>query len=188
MRTELARAVREKFTAHLEKMLPQFRLQKGQKIGPRCYLYSWNVAPDLTFFVMLQISTKADEEFTLEVAFSSDGRFPDELLAILPFNFAEIGTRGLASRPAWRVRLGNLWRQNERDKDYWWEVTPRLDHHELAQRMKDLVSLGKMNEMPLEEALARVEPAVASAVEKLTEYGMPFLLEVASHRGVSVNH
>ncbi len=186
MRRELALAVRQEFSAQLAKELPQFRPLKGQKIGSRCYPYSWQVSPDLTFFVMLQVSTKALEEFTLEVAFSSDGRYPIEMFSLLPFNFANVGVPALASHPSWRLNLAHLWRQGEKYMDYWWEITPHPSHRELAQRLKDLVSRGSMDEMPLDEALQRVGPAVSDAIRRLIENGLPFLREVASCRGIKL--
>lgn len=186
MRRELSKAVRDEFAGQLGRVFPQFRSLKRQKLGSSCQAYSWSIAPDLALFIMLQVSTKAYEEFTVEVAFSEDGRYPIDSLAMLPFNFAGAGIPGIASHPAWRVNLGHLWRQRERTLDYWWEVTPRPSDRELAQRLKDLASRGTMDEMPIEEALKRVGPAVANAMGKLGEYGFPFLREVATHRGIAL--
>ena len=66
MRRELGKRVRVEFASQIKSRLPQFQLVKGQGLGAGIYLYQWKLAPELSFLLTLQLSTKAWEEFTVQ--------------------------------------------------------------------------------------------------------------------------
>lgn len=168
MRSELGKAVRKRFGERLKEALSQFDAIKGEKqIAPGSSLYQWRLGPNLDFYLLLQVH-HTEDWFTLELAWTRNGRWP--AFAMLP------GTPdGEPKNGDLRFRLGRLWADPR--EDVWWQLAPRppagADFDAYTKRV------------PVAEALARVEPLVEDAVQRLVRYGMPYLAKVSAAHGYS---
>lgn len=72
-----------------------------------------------------------------------------------------------------RIRLPYLFT----DRDEWWEVIPRLTVEQILERQQLQIDTGQIIETPIEVGLERIEPLVTDAVEKIVQYGIPWLIE-----------
>ena len=182
MRAKLAKAVRETFARKLQEALPQFIPVESQRdSGNR--LYKWGVAPDVNFYVYLQLSAKSHEDsFTIELG-CSRREYPFDHGARDP-NHEKDG--------AVRFRLPQLYREEWRPKtgrEPWWWIGPQKSAKESIARTMERVKSGKLPEkdeglMPIEQALPLVEPQVQDAIERLKRYGMPFFQKFAKQHAI----
>jgi len=179
MRRELGKRVRVEFASQIKSRLSQFQPVKEQTVGAGIYLYQWKLVPELSFFLTLQLSTKAWEEFTIEMAFSNRGRFPDHIILFDLPSFPRCGVPAVAACEEGRFRLSHLWRFAEKNMDYWWQVTPHLS-------LSDLADGRWTDDVPLEVATKNVEPMVTDAIDKVIEHGLPFIREFALCRGIEL--
>jgi hypothetical protein len=179
MRRELGKRVRVEFASQIKSRLPQFQLVKGQGLGAGIYLYQWKLAPELSFLLTLQLSIKAWEEFTVEMAFSKSGRFHDHFIFCKLPNFPRCGMPAVAACEEGRFRLSHLWRFAEKNMDFWWEITPHLS-------LSDLADGRWTTDVPLEVAIQNVQPQVTAAIDKIIEHGLPFIREFALCRGIEL--
>ena len=178
MRSELAKAVKKQFEARLKRELPQFRPVTSAETPAGCRLFEWQVASELSTFLLLVISR--DDRFTVEGAWSSDGQFPNRLLPGYPINFpAENVRRDEPKDGRFRFRLSRLWQPRG---DPWWELVPQPSMAELQARL-DRLAQGIIDDPPVEEALQKVEPLVDDAVRKVALHAVPYFLEIARSLG-----
>jgi hypothetical protein len=167
MRSELGQAVRRQFRNRLREEIRHFdEVRAERQIGPGSRLYHWHVGPALDFYVLLQMHQQEDW-FTLELAWTHHGRWP--AYALLP------GSPDAEPREGdLRFRLGDLWTRD----DVWWQLAPRptgdASFEEYTKRV------------PIAEALAKVQPLVEDAVQRLVHYGLPYMARVAERHGTSL--
>ena len=167
MRSKLGKAVRARFAARLRGVLPQFREIKTAEIPPGSRLYCWERAPDLSFYLLLLVFPQWDE-FTIEVAWSRKGQFPDRTMFCDPDEEPQDGTLGF--------RLGRLWEVN---KGVWWQLT---EYPSPAQLERSLLT-GQDVMPPVEEIMPNVIPMVDDAINRIVEYAVPYFTKVAKKYG-----
>lgn len=170
MRPAIRKSLVSHFTAELERTLPQFHRTQAQKHEPPIWACQ-SVSTLVTFFILLQPHTRADR-FSLELAWSENGEFPWEQIGRV--NLGE--PSGRERYPCW-----------ETNKEETWDLAPEATAAIKAQL--DALSRGQYVphadiDPPVEQVLPNIEPAVADAVKKLAERGLPFFRKVADHRGI----
>jgi len=168
MRSAVARAVRNRFASRLRDEIPQFKEWGDENVSSGDRLCRWQVAPGLTFYIMLQFH-RLEDWFTVELAWSRSGQWP--AVAPLPSAVDEEPVSG-----ALRFRLGRLWAPPE--KDVWWELAP-----------KPLVEAGLdsfLNRVPEKDLLPKVEPAVENAIQHVVRDALPYFRKVATRLGISL--
>lgn len=163
-----------RFPQELERRLPQFQRHTEKCDDP---IWAWQLAPNLTFFVMLQPRDNKDQ-FFVEIDWSDDGKFPID---------APSSRRPKVEVPQWRLRLAELWATGPVSDA--WEIVPdetdaESEAKEAALERGDITMLEYLRKVPEEEVLPRVAPLVEDAVQKLIDYGLPLFREVAEHRGI----
>lgn len=122
----------------------------------------------------LPVFKQKDDAFTVEIAWSRQGRFPRHLGYLSPRDIPRSGIR--ASEPVegeFRTRLPRFYS----DRDQWWEVIPRLTVEKILEQQRRLIETGQVEEAPIEVGLARIEPLVTDAVDRIVEYAVPWLVE-----------
>ena len=155
MRREMSQAVRKEFASQLDRRLPHFARDQASNVPPEVVQYVWGSAnKQLLFYVCLQFHRIWDR-FTIELAWSSQGRYPGYAPPAEPEDEAPTGEM--------RFRLSRLWASSE---DVWWEPLPG----------------GWANKKELH---ARIEPVVSDAMEKLVTYGVPYMERVTEQRGLT---
>jgi hypothetical protein len=173
VRRQLGKELKRQFKEQLRVKLPQF----GEvKIDPNRWgwkVFEWAIAPGMKAYVCLFPSQK-DDAFTVDIAWSRQGRFPRHLDYLFPHDIPR--ARIFASEPVdgeYLTRLPYLYS----DRDQWWEVIPRLSVEEILEQQRRQIESGQVEEAPIEAGLERIEPLVTDAVNRIVEYGVPWLVE-----------
>ncbi len=177
MRKEYGKALRDSFESAMKQHLPDYRPAKVKSmyVGPGERPFCWNPGGAVHCYVILVPSPKGSEEFTVDLAWSIHGRFPE--LGMRPSGRAT-RDRTEFGQDEFACRLGSLWTT----QDVWWGLSD-ADPFEDALSLKALIARSK----PLTpaEALDAVQPRVQDAMEKLQTHGIPYLSEFAGSRTAS---
>lgn len=176
MRSALGKAVRRRFQQQLNNYLPMF-LPDPTAIVPQGFkVFRWATRPGLSCYVSLHISEKEDR-FTIECAWSLTDTFPI-LGQQCPRAWPE---RGISpDEPVdgqFSFRMGQLWQPG----DCWWWLVPeqewiaRLERFTAAVIAQDYSAVVRaMEDPPLEQAMANVQPMVDDAVSRIVNEAMPY--------------
>jgi len=171
MRKELSKAVRTEFTAAMARRLPQFvpMTIKSRYAWSGSRIFRWVSDPSLHFFVELFFDPKGDDSFGVEVGWSRLGRYPE--VPMRP------GSREDVAKAEHWVRLssfdsnvGGMWSLEEPDG------APGAFGHG-SGRSPELAA--GLPQIPIEEALPRVDRRVADAVDKLVIDALPYFKELS---------
>jgi hypothetical protein len=169
MRSPLRKAIYDRFDKALSQRIPRFELFDAKKPGR----WKWEIKPDLTFFVSVDLDDKWDR-FYVGIAWSESGEFPWQFFGKLQPD----GKEG-------RTRLCWLWKDTG-GEDFWDLAPEKTDR---IQARMAAFSRGEVIEpaadLPAGQLLSRVEPLVLDAMDKLEKYGFPFLRRVAETRGLN---
>lgn len=169
MRGRLWKKVSTNFQRELEKRFPQFVFDDTDG---QFWIWRWQVAPNLHFFVALQGFDRRDQ-FVLEVAWNRSREF-------LWSHGAED-----VSQPEGRERLSALWTKEGLVPS--WDLAPEKtaadeEHREARARGEHLPYA---DDPPVELILPRIAPLVHDAIEKLEQYGIPLFRRVAAAHGIA---
>ena len=171
MRSAISKNLVLHFTRQLERKLPMFHQMVVPKGTPPIWVY--NVAPVLTFFILLQ-SFREHDKFALELAWSEDGEFPWDLNNVFQSNERE--SKGRERFPRW-----------ETDKEHVWDLDPEATA--AAKVELEALSRGEYvpyseKNVPVDQVLANIESIVEDAIQKFIRRGLPFFRQVADRRGI----
>jgi len=171
MRKEYRRAVREAFAARVIELCPGFNpvkvssplLHSGESI------FRWMPCDRLKTFVILVPSPTGHQAFTLEIGWSTAGRFPE--LSVRPSLVLAAEDPLPIHVEEGIVRIGDL---NDR-RDMWWHLPdPAMDSPGDLEALKS-----SLEPVSVEEAAETVRPKVDEALDVLVGVGIPFLRVVA---------
>jgi hypothetical protein len=167
MRKEYAKALRDAFAKRMREDVPQFELQRvaSDYVIPGERLFRWIPVEPIHCWVILKPDAKGREAFTVEVGWSTRGRFPE--LSMRPTPLASPAQPEALERDECVARLPEL-RVGE---DRWWTLPDPA-----VERPGDLAALVASLE-PISASAARqaVAPLVDDAVAAVREYGVPYL-------------
>jgi hypothetical protein len=166
MRKEYSRVLRDSFAKLIKANVPKFKPAKvkSQYLWPGERDFLWDTKELVHVYVILSPSLKGHDEFTIDIGWSRLGRFP------------EIGARGSRSPTAERkefqemefaCRLSALWS----DVDEFWKFYD--DRALMSDPMQHILS--QAQDITQEQAEATVKPHVEDAIDKLVNYGLPYL-------------
>ena len=170
MRKELGKALRETFSKSLRERLPRFREAaiKSMYLGPGERVFEWRHSDAIRLFVILVPHQKGAEAFTVELGWSTLGRFPE--LGVRPSMHRPRHGADL-QEPEYVCRLGEL----ARGGDYWWAIRDSTLPPPISVE-DTLASLKRgLEPMAPEQARELVLPVVTDALESLQGHGMPYL-------------
>jgi hypothetical protein len=173
MRKEYGKVLRQYFSKKMKEKLPQFEEEKVKSMylwpGERAFSQSF---PDsLKCWIVLSPSLKDYDEFTVLIGWSTLGRYPEAVpVAMLPsLDRAEF------RQEEYLTRLPGLWTV----KDPWWVVQP----FEPALTVEQMTA--KMAPISAKAAEEKVIPCVDDAINKVLDFGLPYLAEFVKSRGDS---
>jgi len=168
MRREYSARLRKEFDSSLKELMPCFSIVKDEnhtaKSSP---LYRCVVADDFFMYIYLDIANTFNQ-FRVEVAWSTEQKIPKWEPFINPQDDAH--GQGI------RVCLSRFWKIKG---DYWWVIEPRDTPQEAIRRVKEF----DMSLPPVSQFLPNVTTNVQEVMQKLREYGLPYLVKVASEHG-----
>lgn len=196
MRYPLIKPLRKRFTRELARALPQFRERKVRSGVRGTTLYEWRASPALTCYVALVVD-EASDRFTVELAWSRSHHFPAQVRQDSPDDGPRGGAVRFHLRALWqRHRVEPSWSLGERTPaDQELERTlidPAVSDGEkvrlLEARQRRLDGAGSdverqaqlVVDQPVNEALARIGPAVSDVVARLERYALPYFAEVVA--------
>lgn len=177
MRSPLAKAVRNSFSRRMREELPQFVPVKSEHAIPGDLLYVWSFSQEHKFYIYLEISQKSyQDSFTVELARSASD---------FPFSYAALGPAPQKDGCV-RFRLPQLYRDEWRPKagwEPWWWIGPPIVPEGVTSKAVARAVQGKRpltdEGLPIEQALALVEPQVQDAIDRIKSFGIPFFEQFA---------
>jgi hypothetical protein len=174
MRKEFSKALRTFFERAMKEQLPEYKPVKVKSVylGPGERAYCWSPGGPVHCYIILVPSPKDTDEFTIELAWSVHGRFPE--LGMRPSGLPSADLSEFRQEE-FACRLGNLWTK----EDIWWRLSNAAPFEE-ALSFEALVARSKP--VAAGEAEAAVEPQVRDAMEKLRTHGVTYLARFARAR------
>lgn len=170
MRGELQKRVRDQFRSRLEERLPQFRPDPDAEVPAGSLVFARALGSNHTAYLLLFLSTKSDE-FTVECAWSTHGRFPAKTLPRRPLDAPDQKVRrDLPVNGNFRFYLANLWHPRA---DPWWDLNrnrPPIAGSWVPRSPA---------EIPIDAACANVDPLVDDAIRAIVEHAMPYFHRIA---------
>jgi hypothetical protein len=175
MRKEYGKALREAFERGMREKLPQFLPYKPGSslyVVPGERVFRWIPEEPIHCFAIVAPGRTGGDDFTIEIGWSSEGRFPE--LGMRPSGAPSAG-RSEFDRTEFVCRLSALWSK----EDYWWPLAD-LDPMDPDSQMRYILASAK----PLspQEARDAVAPRVEDALDKLVRFGVPYLEEYLHSR------
>ncbi|NLI48156.1 MAG: hypothetical protein GX414_13705 [Acidobacteria bacterium] len=173
MRKEYGKALRQYFSKQMKERLPEFKEEKVQSVylWPGQRAFSRPLSGSLKCWIVLSPSPKDFDEFTVLIGWSTLGRYPE--LSVIPSPQSPSPDRVEFSQPEYLTRLPQLWTR----QDEWWviqEFEPALTVEQMTARMAPI---------PAPAAEEKVIPRVQESIDKVIEYGLPYLSEFVRSRG-----
>jgi hypothetical protein len=171
VRSKLGKAVRKRFRQQLCQRFPGLKEIRGAEVPPGWLVFGVEVAPDLTFYVVL-VPYRQQDRFTLEGAWTRNCRFPISVGLLEPKDsLVPCLYRDEPRNGDFRFRVARLWQGQE----FEWDLAPQPS---LAD---ELLKFGRLPEQPpIEEALSRVDATVYDALERIDQYLVPYFDQVAA--------
>jgi hypothetical protein len=186
VRSKLGKAVRDNFRKQLGERFPAFKEIRGAEVPPGWSLFGFEDAPDLAFFIVLAIFTKEDR-FTIEGAWTRNGRFPAFVGLLFPRDLPDTNIRRDQDRNGdFRFRLGYLWQP----EDYTWDLVPRISWEQSIREQNEFLETGTIPPEPsLTEAMGKVDPMVKDAIDKIEQHLLAYFDQIAveSSHGANVS-
>jgi hypothetical protein len=140
-------------------------------------VWKWQFHPFLVFFISILYSGKWDE-FYVEGAWSEKGRWPSKLTPGTPRTVSEVKMiRSPAVDGEFLFRMQELWDPQGDDA---WEIEYKTG---LERAWKEH-TLWKPT--PTEELLKRIPSLVDDAVQKTSEFAIPYFREIAVEHGYEI--
>jgi hypothetical protein len=180
VQSKLAKKLRKCFERRLAEEMPQFTPIQGNDIPAGDRLYEWKMGERFSAFIFLAIAPSSDR-FTLEAAWSLNGRFPAYHLCMLPVDIPERGiVKDKPKDNAFRFRLGMLWSPH---KDFWWAVSDQPANQAAAALALlqdpnypfDLLSTKSTEDFTAE--------CVEDAIARIRQYAVPYFEDAAREAG-----
>lgn len=167
MRREYRKAVRQRFREAMEARLPEFGLVKIR--APILFagdtVFRRVAGPDLHTFILLVPAASDRPTFTVEVGWSSLGRFPE--ISMRPSVIPGPPDPPPLDLPEGVIRLGGL---HDGSDLHWRLPDPALDRPGDLEALQD-----SLEPVPPEEALKLAGEPVSRAMDILLESGISFL-------------
>jgi hypothetical protein len=176
VRSKIAKALRDHFRRELSRRHPAFREFSSADVPPGWRVFAADAAPDLAFYIVLALHSTRDS-FTVEGAWTRNGRFPSLCPLLFPRSFPDSGFRQDEPRDGdFRFRLSFLWQP----RDYWWDLIPRKTLEDVAREDDEFLKTGTLPPEPtLDAALANLGPMLADALRLVTTHLLPYFDEIA---------
>jgi hypothetical protein len=175
---EFNAAVREQFNAALTERAPQFEPAKADARfswpGERAYVWRANEA--LWCWVSLIPSAKGYNEFSLELGWSDQARFP--ALQSRPSIAANATAPRDLDASEFMCNLSSI-----SDGPAFWQAHPNIEDGASESERFSAQSAATLAVLSKEEAASIVRPLVRAAVDDLVKFGLPYLSSIVSERG-----
>jgi hypothetical protein len=179
MRKEYGKALRDTFDRELRAKLPAFEPLKtaSKYVFPGERVYHRIPREPIFCLIILVPSRKDTDEFTIEVGWSKQGRFPES--GTRPSLVLPNPARTEFEQAEYVCRLSQLWC----GQDFWWRVgaTAELDLLNPKDQMAWLMAMTRP--VSPEEANAAVRGPVDDAIARITASAVPYLDEFARSQG-----
>ncbi|HEX2972377.1 MAG TPA: hypothetical protein VHP11_08585 [Tepidisphaeraceae bacterium] len=176
VRRELGKAVRDRFRKQMGLRFSGFKEDRGAEVPTGWQVFGLEIASDLAVYIILAIFP-GEDRFTIEGAWTRNGRFPADVRLLWPKEYPEADVRrDDAYNGDFRFRLATLWQPRDRS----WDLVPPPSLQEFIRQQNEMIRHGKLpEEPPIEEALGKVDVLVDDAMAKIDEYLLPYFDQIA---------
>ncbi|MCY2991439.1 MAG: hypothetical protein NTY19_26720 [Planctomycetota bacterium] len=160
--------LKSEFERQLAERLPQFRAARDAVLRDAGRVFHWHVSGSCHVFILLLLSRR-DNEFTIELAWTTDTEFPPDLPLMNPIDMPQFRLRrDMPKDGRFRFRLAGLFHPRG---EFWWPASSR-------RQFTDWVHGGSGAPGPAAAPAdddALLVAAVAAAIEAIERHGMPYL-------------
>ena len=177
MLSALSKRVVKQFTTGIKELVPGSIKEASVKMPRGFHCFEVPLRTDAATYLVLVISPK-DNEFTLEVAWSIQGRYPFSLSAIyLPFNPEDGSIMDSPIDGEFSFRLPLLYPPYA---DVWWIVDEKSTHE---MTIDEILADDPLAPPPKIEAdrFPKVDAAVETALSTVRQFAIPYLLKLPEH-------
>jgi len=173
MDANVAKRLFAAFDLRMRDTLPAFvRSANAAKALREFREYHWEIAKVATSFLLVVVSPNSDA-FTIEGAWSKNGKFPFQLNPMSP-----LGNQNADIPPAdpidgeFRFRIPELW---DVGSDTWWHV--RGDHDMRDVDLDTFLNTDWSNTDVPDYSDAQIEQVVGEAIRRINTHAIPFMCE-----------
>ena len=176
MRSVVASKLREDFKKYLPGKYPNFKEDRESIKPPGYRIYRYKLADEFSFFIELNISPKQDE-YRIEFGWREFKNDEKPFMTFLESaSNTEEAVEELVQRDKVSIRLGRIFEPNaQTDKGY---IVGRN-----WRNLPDDVPLYLIKDIPVEEALKKLEKSFMDVMYKIDSYVIPCFKRVAEKRG-----
>lgn len=175
MRKEYGKILRTLFASEMKRIASHFHEVKVNSMyfWPGDRAYCWQASAQLYCWIVLSPSNKGHDEFNVLLGWSKHARYPE--LSMVPCAQSPSPDRNEFSYEEYLTRLAYLWSND----DYWWVIS-EFHAPTTAQELADSIK-------PITATQARetVAPIVSDAINKIKEFGLPYLEDLAHRLAIS---
>lgn len=179
MRKEYGEALRDTFDRELKAKLPAFTpLKTGSKfVFPGERVYHRALREQIFCLIILIPSRKDTDEFTIEIGWSKQGRFPES--GLRPSLEPPSPARTEFDQAEYVCRLSGLWGGG----DFWWPVGAAADLDPLNPEDQIAWLMAMTGPISPQQARTAVQGSVEDAIGRITTYAVPYLDEFVDSQG-----
>lgn len=175
MRKEYSKLLKDLFSQRLEEIAPEFKeIKVPDPVYPGQRTYQWIPSQGLLCFIILVPSPKGDDRYTIELGWSTLGKFPriEEMGSWITI-YKLTPERKEYDLPVCICRLGNI----HSGKDIWWGIGNKWDVSKL--KFEDFI-----NPEPItrEEVTMQILSSLDEVMPLLVESGISFLKKFAESK------
>ena len=173
MRKEYSNALRKEFIRKIKENIPQFEevKLKSYYLWPGERAFRWIPVDGLHCFIILSPNPKGLDEFMIELAWSKRSRFPE--LSMRPTGIPTIDHVEF-ERDEFDVTLSSICPNPE----ICWSINK---NDFLQAGATELFISQQLEPVSPSEALLKVRPLVADAIDCLSVFGVPYFEMLVSH-------
>ncbi len=171
MRADLSKLLKKRFISALRRRCPEYIQLNNIALPANAPVFGWTARPAMSFYLVL-VTWSKENKFTLEGAWSKNGRFPSAARLSFPRDVLDFGI--VKDQPVGgdlRFRLPGLWTPRG---DFRWEIVPTPGPEETIARFDRFVQTGKSEERSLESLRERIDATVSDAVNRIGGHWLPY--------------
>ena len=169
MRKEYGKALRILFAVQMKRVVGHFEQVRvaSTYFWPGDRAYRWQASDQLHCWIVLSPSKKDHDQFTVLVGWSKQGRYPE--LSMVPCAERPTPDRHEFAQQEYLTCLPYLWTNEDR----WWVVRK----FRIPPTVVEIEA--SLEPIPATEAKEAVTPLVDDAINKIKEFGLPYLEELS---------
>jgi hypothetical protein len=171
MKRAIGQILKKSFKLAMKRRCPEFVEMHDAVVPEDALVFRWDAHPELSVFLIL-VTWSREDKFTIEGAWSRNGRFPSDERLSSPRDRPYHGAaKDESAEGRSRFRIPRLWMPRG---EYWWEIVPSITPEEMIERIVRHVQTTKSEEPTIEQLRDRIEATVADAIDRVIDHFIPY--------------